>query len=465
MKQQLEPQNIEAEKALLGAILMDPDCLNDVTEICQSDDFFRVEHQNIYNAFISLANKSQTIDILTVTDWLESNGKMKNMDPEYVAALAVDVPLASNAVEYAKIVSAKSMQRRMLKASTEIARLAYEPDGSVTEALDEAEKRIFDLVQKGNSKSYRGIGEILPDLFDRLHLLNSKFNDPSYEGNRLSGIPSGFTELDNLLSGFQDSDLILIAARPGMGKTALMLNIATNVAAGRYRIPVAVFNLEMSSMQLTRRIMSAQTGIPGEKLRNADLSRDDWNAVKNMIKEYKDIPLYIDDSTDVSINSIRAKCRKLKMEKDIKLVIIDYLQLMTSGTRTESRVNEVGEISRGLKLMAKELDVPVIVGSQLSRSVEKRDDKRPQLSDLRESGTIEQDADVVMFIYRDAYYHKNQDDKYKDIAELLVQKHRNGSQGNVRLLFDSEHAQFKNLSFADDPKRVPPVKGNAPGNK
>ena len=323
----------------------------------------------------------------------------------------------------------------------------------MTEALDEAEKRIFDLVQRGNAKSYRGIGEILPDLFDKLHLLNSKLNDPSYEGNKYSGIPSGFTELDNLLSGFQDSDLILIAARPGMGKTALMLNIATNVAAGKYRIPVAVFNLEMSSMQLTRRIMSSQTGIPAEKLRNADLNRDDWNEIKNMIKEFKDIPLYIDDSTEVSINSIRAKCRKLKMEKDIKLVIIDYLQLMTSGTKTESRVNEVGEISRGLKLMAKELDVPVIVGSQLSRSVEKRDDKKPQLSDLRESGTIEQDADIVMFIYRDAYYHKNQDSKYKDIAELLVQKHRNGAQGNVKLLYDSDHAQFKNLSFAEDGKR------------
>ena len=340
----------------------------------------------------------------------------------------------------------------MLKASGEIARLAYEPDGSVSSALDEAERRIFDLVQKGNAKSYRGIGEILPDVFDRLHELNAKLNDPTYEGNRLSGIPSGFTQLDSMLSGFQDSDLILVAARPGMGKTALMLNIATNVAAGKYKIPVAVFNLEMSSMQLTRRIMSSQTGIPGEKLRNADLDRNDWNEIKNMIKEYRDIPLYIDDSSDVSINSIRAKCRKLKLEKDIKLIIIDYLQLLTSGTKTESRVNEVGEISRALKLMAKELDVPVIVGSQLSRSVEKRDDKRPQLSDLRESGTIEQDADIVMFIYRDAYYHKNTDSKYKDVAEIIVSKHRNGALGRIELLYDSDHAQFKNLSYAPEGK-------------
>ena len=451
MKQQLEPQNIEAERALLGAVLMDPDCLFDVMEICQSDDFFRPEHQNIFEAFITLSKtKSRPIDMLTVTDLLESTGKMSTMNPEYIASLAADVPLASNAVEYAKIVAAKSMQRRMLKASSEIARLAYEPDGNVNMALDEAEKRIFELVQKGNVNSYRPIGKILPEVYDRLSVLSAKLNDPSFEGNRLSGIPSGFIELDKMLSGFQDSDLILIAARPGMGKTALMLNIATNVAAGRYRYPVAVFNLEMSSAQLSRRIMSSYTGIPGETLRTGDLSRAEWTSVKDMIKEFKDVPLYIDDSADVSVNSIRAKCRKLKLEKDIKLIIIDYLQLLTSGTRTESRVNEVGEISRALKLMAKELDVPVIVGSQLSRSVEKRDDKRPMLSDLRESGTIEQDADIVMFIYRDAYYHKNEESKFKDVAELIISKHRNGSLGNIQLLYDSDHAQFKNISFAQD---------------
>ncbi|MBP5781376.1 MAG: AAA family ATPase [Clostridia bacterium] len=258
MKQQLEPQNIEAERALLGAVLMDPDCLFDVMEICQSEDFFRPEHQNIFEAFITLSKtKSMPIDMLTVTDLLESTGKMSTMNPEYIASLAADVPLASNAVEYAKIVAAKSMQRRMLKASSEIARLAYEPDGNVNMALDEAEKRIFELVQKGNVNSYRPIGKILPEVYDRLSVLSAKLNDPSYEGNRLSGIPSGFTELDKMLSGFQDSDLILIAARPGMGKTALMLNIATNVAAGRYKYPVAVFNLEMSSTQLSRRIMSS----------------------------------------------------------------------------------------------------------------------------------------------------------------------------------------------------------------
>ena len=451
MKQQLEPQNIEAERALLGAVLMDPDCLFDVMEICQSDDFFRPEHQNIFEAFITLSKtKSMPIDMLTVTDLLESTGKMSTMNPEYIASLAADVPLASNAVEYAKIVAAKSMQRRMLKTSSEIARLAYEPDGNVNMALDEAEKRIFELVQKGNVNSYRPIGKILPEVYDRLSVLSAKLNDPSFEGNRLSGIPSGFIELDKMLSGFQDSDLILIAARPGMGKTALMLNLATNIAAGRYRYPVAVFNLEMSSAQLSRRIMSSYTGIPGETLRTGDLSRAEWTLVKDMIKEFKDVPLYIDDSADVSVNSIRAKCRKLKLEKDIKLIIIDYLQLLTSGTRTESRVNEVGEISRALKLMAKELDVPVIVGSQLSRSVEKRDDKRPMLSDLRESGTIEQDADIVMFIYRDAYYHKNEESKFKDVAELIISKHRNGSQGTIRLLYDSDHAQFKNISFAQD---------------
>ncbi|MBO4325699.1 MAG: replicative DNA helicase [Clostridia bacterium] len=452
MKQQLEPQNIDAERALLGAVFVDPDCLYDVIDICDADDFYRPEHQSIFSAFHALSSKLEPIDILTVTDYLESTGKMKTMDPDYIVSLASDVPLASNAVEYAKIVAAKSMQRRMLKASSEIARLAYEPEGSVSSALDEAEKRIFDLVQHGNVKSYRGIGEILPEVYDKLNELSAKLTDPSYEGNKLSGIPSGFTKLDELLSGFQDSDLILIAARPGMGKTALMLNIATNIAAGRYKYPVAVFNLEMSSMQLTRRIVSSHTGIPGERLRSGELDRNEWVEIKNMVKDFKDIPLYIDDSADVSINSIRAKCRKLKLEKDIKLVIIDYLQLLTSGTRTESRVNEVGEISRALKLMAKELDIPIIVGSQLSRSVEKRDDKRPMLSDLRESGTIEQDADIVMFIYRDAYYHKNEESKFKDVAEILVSKHRNGALGRIELLYDSDHALFKNLSYATENK-------------
>ncbi len=450
MKQQLEPQNIDAERALLGAILLDPECLTDVTDICNAEDFFRPEHKDIFLAMTDLSSRSEMIDILTVSEELEGKGRMKTIDRDYIVALADDVPLASNAVDYARIIADKATRRRMIKASTEIARLAYDQDGSVNTALDAAEKQIFDLVQRGNVKSYRGIGDIMPEVFDNLTLLSSRLNDPQFDGNRLSGIPSGYTELDGYLSGFQNSDLILIAARPGMGKTALMLNIATNVAAGKFRYPVAVFNLEMSALQLTKRIISSQTGIRGENLRNGDLSRDDWKLVKDIVKEYRDIPLYIDDSPDVSINSIRAKCRKLKLERDIKLIIIDYLQLLTSGTKTESRVNEVGEISRALKLMAKELDVPVIVGSQLSRSVEKRDDKHPQLSDLRESGTIEQDADIVMSIYRDSYYHPNGDSKFKDVAELDILKHRNGSTGKIRLNYDSDHARFRNLSMRQD---------------
>ena len=447
MKQQIEPQNIDAERALLGAILIDPECFLDVIDICQEDDFFRPEHQSIFRAIRDLSARSEQIDMVTVSDELEGKGGMKTIDRDYIVALVSDMPLASNAVDYARIVAEKATRRRMLKASSEIARLAYDQDGSVGSALDAAEKQIFDLVQRGNIRSYRGIGEVLPEVFDNLNVLSTRLNDPQYDGNRLSGIPSGFTELDGYTSGFQNSDLILIAARPGMGKTALMLNFAANVAAGKYRYPVAVFNLEMSSIQLVKRIISAQTGIPGEKLRNGDLSREDWTLVKNIVKEYRTVPLFIDDSPDVSISSIRAKCRKLKLEKDIKLVIIDYLQLLTSGTRTDSRVNEVGEISRALKLMAKELDVPVIVGSQLSRSVEKRDDKHPQLSDLRESGTIEQDADIVMSIYRDSYYHKNEDSKFKDVAELDILKHRNGSTGKVKLMYDSDHARFRNLSM------------------
>ncbi len=430
---------------------MDPDCLFDVTEICHADDFFRQEHRDIFEAVESLSVRLLPIDILTVTEQLQSTGKLDKIGPEYVAALATDVPQASNAADYARIVADKAMQRRMIQASEEIARLAYQPDGSVDMALDEAEKRIFDLVQRGNSKTYRGIGAILPEVYDDLSTLSAKLNDPKFAGNRLSGIPSGFTMLDDLLSGLHDSDFIMIAARPGMGKTALMLNIAVNVAAGKTRYPVAVFNLEMSAAQLVKRIVSSETGISGHKMLSGDLERNDWTLIKNMVKEFRDVPLYIDDSSDVSISSIRAKCRKLKLEKDIRLIVIDYLQLLSSGVKTDNRVNEVGEISRALKLMAKELNVPVIVGSQLSRKVEGRDNKRPQLSDLRESGSIEQDADIVMFIYRDSVYHKNEDSRFKDVAELLIEKHRHGATGKVNLLFDGEHFKFKNLDPRPEP--------------
>jgi len=452
MKPQLEPQNIDAERACLGALIVDSSCFLDVAEICTADDFYRTEHQNIFKAIENLFNQSRTIDLVTVTDQLASTGKLNDIGPEYIVSLVQDLPLASSAPDYARIVAEKATRRRMLDASREIAKLAYDQDNQVSEVLDAAENRVFNLVSKGARQNYRDVGSVMPEVFNQVAELSVKLNDPAYKGSKYSGVPTGFTELDKLFSGFQNSDLIFVAARPGMGKTALMLNMAVNMATCSDHFPVAFFNLEMSAEALTRRIVSAEAGITADKLRSGELTDDDWAGFHTLIKEFKNMPLYIDDSTDVSVNAIRAKCRKLKLEKHIRAVFIDYLQLLSSGTKEDSRVNEVGVISRTLKIMAKELGVPVIVGSQLSRNVEKRDDKRPMLQDLRESGSIEQDADIVMFIYRDSYYHKNEDSKFKNVAEIIVGKYRNGPTGRVELLYDSERAQFKNLTFAQERK-------------
>lgn len=444
MKAGLPPQNIDAEKSLLGAILIDQSVILDVMAQVQSDDFYRKDHQLIFETMVWLSNKNQPIDIITVTDHLTVSGNIAAAGGvNYVVSLTEDVPLASNSVQYAQIVAEKALQRRLIQAATDIAKMAYEPEGDVPMVLEEAEKKIFNLVQKRNNKSYSRIGELLPGIFEQLTELSMN--------GVLPGIPTGFIDLDKLLSGLHNSDLILIAARPGMGKTALMLNIASNVAKKDF--PVAVFNLEMSGEQLAKRVLSAESQIEGEKIRNAQFEESEWNKLAETLENLESVPLYIDDSTDVTVASIRAKCRKLKIEKDIKLIVIDYLQLMQSGGKSDNRTTEIAEISRALKIMAKELNVPVIVGSQLSREVEKRADKRPMLSDLRESGAIEQDADIVMFIYRDSYYNKDETDaRFQNIAELIVAKHRNGSAGTIKLAFDGSHASFKNVSFANEGK-------------
>ena len=452
MKQQLEPQNIDAERACLGALLVTPECFLEVAEICSADDFYRTEHREIFKAIETLFNQSRTVDLVTVTDQLGSTGKLGDIGPEYIVSLVQDMPLGSSAPDYARIIVEKATRRRMLEASRDIAKLAYDQDNQVSEMLDQAENRVFNLVSKGSKQKFRSVGAVMPTVFNEVAELSAKLNDPAYKGSKYSGVPTGFTELDELFSGFQNSDLIFVAARPGMGKTALMLNMAVNMASSSDHFPVAFFNLEMSAEALTRRVISAESGITADKLRKGDLTNDDWAAFHQLIKEFRNLPLYIDDSTDVSVNAIRAKCRKLKLEKHIRAVFIDYLQLLSSGTKEDSRVNEVGVISRTLKVMAKELEIPVIVGSQLSRSVERRDDKRPMLQDLRESGSIEQDADIVTFIYRDSYYHKNEDSKFKNVAEIIVGKYRNGPTGTVKLLYDTERAQFKNLTFAPEHK-------------
>lgn len=434
----LPPQNIDAEKSALGAILTDQSVMYDVLEVLNPEDFYRADHSLIFKAMVRLFNQSKPIDIITVTEELSATAELdKAGGPQYIISLTEDVPIVSNALQYASIVADKAVQRRLIKAGGDIAKEAYSPEGDINNLLEMAEKAVFDVSQGRASKAYVKIADVIPIVFEEVTEIS--------QGKDISGIPTGFADLDKILYGLHSPDLVMVAARPGMGKTAFMLNLA-QYAAVKKNIPVAVFNLEMSNEQLVKRMISSESGIESEKLRNGQLSPEDWNKFASVFDTLGNAPIYFDDNTDMTVSSIRAKCRKLKLEKGIKMVIVDYLQLMKSGSYSDSRQNEVSDISRALKVMARELEVPVVVGSQLSREVEKRADKRPMLSDLRESGSIEQDADVVLFLYRDDYYNK--ESQFKNVAEVIIGKHRNGSTGNVQLAFDPTRMAFRNISFA-----------------
>lgn len=433
----LPPQNIDAEKSVLGAILTDQSVMLDVMEVLNPEDFYRADHELVYRAMVRLFTQSKPIDIITVTEELTLSGEIEKVGgTQYIVTLTEEVPIVSNAVQYAAIIADKAVQRRLIKAGGDIAKAAYAPEGDINGLLELAEKTVFDISQGRNSKSYVKISDILPVVYEEVSEIS--------QGKDVSGIPTGFVDLDKILYGLHSPDLVLVAARPGMGKTAFMLNLA-EYAAIKKNIPVAVFNLEMSNEQLVKRMISTESGIESEKLRNGKLTSEDWNNFASIFDTLGNAPIYFDDNTEMTVNAIRAKCRKLKLEKGIKMVIVDYLQLMKSGSYSDSRQNEVSDISRALKVMARELEVPVVVGSQLSREVEKRGDKRPMLSDLRESGAIEQDADVVLFLYRDDYYNK--DSQFKNIAEIIIGKHRNGATGTVQLAYEPTKMAFRNVSF------------------
>ena len=355
---------------------------------------------------------------------------------EYLASLPDKVPTTANAMKYIKIVEEKSTLRNLIKTANEIIELGYDPTEDVSDIMEGAEKKIFNIMQNNDKKSYSPIKDILVDSFTQLEeLYNRK--------QHITGVPSGFTELDYKTAGFHGSDLVLIAARPAMGKSAFALNIATN-AAVRANVPVAIFSLEMSKEQMVNRILCSEAMVDSNKVRTGKLEEDDWTKLAGSIGPLSDAEIYIDDTPGISVMEIRAKCRKLKLEKNIGMVVIDYLQLVQgSNKRNGSREQEISEISRSLKILAKELNVPVIALSQLSRAVEQRPDHRPMLSDLRESGAIEQDADIVMFLYRDDYY--NPDSEKKDIAEVIIAKHRGGSLGTVDLLWLGSYTKFVNL--------------------
>ena len=432
------PHDLEAEQAVIGSMLTDKDAVISSIEFLKEEDFYREDNKAIYAAILNLYNRSEPIDIITVKSELESMGKFEQVGGlEYLAELPEKVPTTANAIKYIKIVEEKSVLRRLIKTANEIIELGYSPTEEVEDIMEGAEKKIFDIMQQKNQKSYSPIKDVLVDSFTKLEELYNK-------KQHITGVPTGFTELDYKTAGLHGSDLVLIAARPAMGKTAFALNIATN-AAVRANVPVALFSLEMSKEQLVNRVLCSEAMVDSNKVRTGKLEENDWTKLAESIGPLSEAEIYIDDTPGISVTEIRAKCRKLKIEKNIGMVVIDYLQLVqgSNSRRVGSREQEISEISRSLKILAKELNVPVIALSQLSRAAEQRPDHRPMLSDLRESGAIEQDADIVMFLYRDDYY--NEDSEKKDIAEVIIAKHRGGSTGTVELLWLGNYTKFVNL--------------------
>lgn len=431
------PHDIQAEQAVIGSMLTDKDAVTASIEVLKEEDFYREDNKAIYAAMLALYNRAEPIDLITVKAELESMGKLDQIGGlEYLAELPDKVPTTANAIKYIHIVEEKSVLRNLIKTANEIIELGYDPTEEVEDIMEGAEKRIFNLMQDKNQKGYSNIKDVLVDSFTQLEeLYNRK--------QHITGVPTGFADLDYRTAGFHGSDLILIAARPAMGKSAFALNIATN-AAVRHDTPVAVFSLEMSKEQMVNRILCSEAMVDSNKVRTGKLEDEDWGKLAGSIGPLSESNIFIDDTPGISVMEIRAKCRKLKLEKNIGMVMIDYLQLVQgSNKRNGSREQEISEISRSLKVLAKELNVPVIALSQLSRAVEQRPDHRPMLSDLRESGAIEQDADIVMFLYRDDYY--NQDSEKKNVAEVIIAKHRGGSTGTVELGWLGSYTKFVNL--------------------
>lgn len=432
----IPPQSVEAEQSVIGAMLLDKEIIPTIVEILKSEDFYREDHREIYESIMELFDKGEAIDFITVADKLKLRGSLDSVGGlDYLTRLANVVPTTSNAKHYAKIVEEKSMLRKLIRASAEIVDMGYEASDEVSVVVDRAEKNIFDILQKRNMRGFVPIKEVLVDALDKMEeLYNNK--------GHITGIPTGFADLDLKTAGLQNSDLILVAARPAMGKTAFALNIA-QYAAVHAHVPVAVFSLEMSREQLVNRVLCSESMIDSQRMRTGKLEDEDWKKIARAIGPLSEAPIYIDDTPGTTITEIRAKCRRLKLEKNLGLVVIDYLQLMQGSSKNDNRQQEISEISRSLKILAKEINVPVITLSQLSRAPEARADHRPILSDLRESGAIEQDADIVLFLYRDDYY--NPDTEKRNIAEIIISKHRSGSTGTVELAWLGQFTKFANL--------------------
>lgn len=434
----IPPNDVEAEQAVIGSMLTDRDAVISAIEILKEEDFYREDNKTIYEAILNLYNRSEPIDIITLKAELTSMGMFEKIGGlEYIVGLPEKVPTTANVERYINIVKEKSELRRLIKAANEIIEQGYDQTENIDDIMNSAEKKIFNIMQDKDQKTYSAIKDVLVDAFTELEQL---YNQKQH----ITGVPTGFIDLDYKMAGLHNSDLILIAARPAMGKSAFALNIATN-AAVKAKVPAVLFSLEMSKEQMVNRILCSEAMVDSNKVRTGKIDDDDWIKLADTMGDLSEAPIYIDDTPGISINEIRAKCRKLKLERNIGLVVIDYLQLVQGSSKraSGSREQEISEISRSLKILAKEINVPVIALSQLSRAPEQRPDHRPMLSDLRESGAIEQDADIVMFLYRDDYY--NEDSEDKGLAEVIVAKHRAGSTGTVKLVWLGNYTKFANM--------------------
>jgi len=438
----LPPQNIEAEQSVLGSLLIDPDAILKVTTFLRTEDFYRESHQAIYRAILALHERRQAADFVTVVDELERQGQLELIDgPAYLTSLINMVPTSVHVEHYGRIVERTALMRRLITAASDIAALAYEDREEADEVLDNAERILFEVSQRRISRALTPISEIIKRYYDHVEFLVE-------HRDQTLGVPTGFTALDKLLGGLQPSDLVIIAARPGVGKTSLAVSIALNAALKNNAV-VAMFTLEMSAEQLAQRMISSQAGIDSQRLRLGSIEDVEWEQFTHVSGVLSKTAIFVDDTPSPSPMEIRTKARRLAAEYDLDLIIVDYLQLMQGGDRrSENRVQEISYISRALKALARELNVPIVALSQLSRAVESRQDKKPVLSDLRESGSIEQDADVVMFIYRDEMYRE--DTSRPNVADIIVAKHRNGPTATISLHFEPSLTRFGNLAYGKD---------------
>ncbi len=432
LPERVPPQNLEAEQSVLGAMLIEGEAIVRAAEILRPEDFYRDAHRRVFEAIIALSDRSEAVDLVTVTEELRRRGQLEEVGgASYLTTLANIVPTAANVEHYARIVEEKALLRNLISAATRVVTRAYEAQDEVAALVDEAEQVIFEISQRRSLAGYAHIKDILMDTFERIEYLYA------HKGG-VTGVPTGFKDLDELTSGLQPSDLVILAARPSQGKTTLSLGMARN-AAVNHKIPVGIFSLEMGREALAQRLLCSEAGVDGQRLRTGYLAEQDWPRLSHALGRLSEAPIFIDDTPAISIMELRARARRMRAEHGIGFLIVDYLQLVQFRGRVENRQQEVAEISRALKALARELKLPVLACSQLSRAVEQREGRRPQLSDLRESGSLEQDSDVVMFI------HFNPDSEHKNLAEIIVAKQRNGPTGSVDLVFLREFGKFQSV--------------------